>query len=126
MTAPGSWQPNLPLWMLRLALSGGALRMYLALRKYADHETGECWPSYDEIISLTGLNVATIRRAMKELAAEQGCLRLEQAGGRRANEPRTPAIALVGGTGEYLGAHGEVFVYAGPRRTRLTFLLLPR
>jgi hypothetical protein len=38
----------------------------------------------------------------------------------------TPAIAVVGGTGKYLGAHGEVFIHSGPHRTRLTFLLLPR
>ena len=38
----------------------------------------------------------------------------------------TPALAIVGGTGEYLGAHGEVFIHPGPHRTRLTFLLLPR
>jgi hypothetical protein len=38
----------------------------------------------------------------------------------------TPAIAVVGGTGQYLGAHGEVFIHSGPHRTRLTFLLLPR
>ncbi|MEP6641358.1 MAG: hypothetical protein ABJB93_05550 [Gaiellales bacterium] len=38
----------------------------------------------------------------------------------------TPAVAIVGGTGKYLGAHGEVFIHSGPHRTRLTFLLLPR
>jgi hypothetical protein len=38
----------------------------------------------------------------------------------------TPALAVVGGTGKYLGAHGEVFIHPGPHRTRLTFLLLPR
>ena len=38
----------------------------------------------------------------------------------------TPALAIIGGTGKYLAAHGEVFVHAGPHRTRLTFLLLPR
>jgi hypothetical protein len=38
----------------------------------------------------------------------------------------TPALAIVGGTGKYLGAHGEVFIHPGPHRTRLTFLLLPR
>jgi hypothetical protein len=38
----------------------------------------------------------------------------------------TPALAIVGGTGKYLGARGEVFIHSGPHRTRLTFLLLPR
>jgi hypothetical protein len=38
----------------------------------------------------------------------------------------TPALAIAGGTGKYLGAHGELFVHTGPHRTRLTFLLLPR
>jgi hypothetical protein len=38
----------------------------------------------------------------------------------------TPALAIVGGTGKYLGAHGEVFIHSGPHRTRLTFLVLPR
>jgi hypothetical protein len=38
----------------------------------------------------------------------------------------TPALAVVGGTGKYLGARGEVFAHTGPHRTRLTFLLLPR
>ena len=38
----------------------------------------------------------------------------------------TPALAIAGGTGKYLGAHGEIFVHTGPHRTRLTFLLLPR
>lgn len=37
----------------------------------------------------------------------------------------TPALAIVGGTGKYVGAHGEVFIHTGPHRTRLTFLLLP-
>jgi hypothetical protein len=41
------------------------------------------------------------------------------------NQARTPALAIVGGTGKYLHARGgEVFVHAGPHRTRLTFLLL--
>ncbi|MGH3426788.1 MAG: hypothetical protein ACRDQZ_04365 [Mycobacteriales bacterium] len=38
----------------------------------------------------------------------------------------TPALAIVGGTGKYVGARGEVFIHSGPRRTRLTFILLPR
>ncbi len=38
----------------------------------------------------------------------------------------TPALAIIGGTGKYLGAHGEVFVHTGPHRSRLTFLLLSR
>jgi hypothetical protein len=38
----------------------------------------------------------------------------------------TPTLAIAGGTGKYLGAHGELFVHPGPHRTRLTFLLLPR
>ena len=38
----------------------------------------------------------------------------------------TPALPVVGGTGRYVGARGEVFVHSGPHRSRLTFLLLPR
>jgi hypothetical protein len=40
------------------------------------------------------------------------------------NQAKTPALAITGGTGRYLHAHGgEVFVHPGPHRTRLTFLL---
>lgn len=47
------------------------------------------------------------------------------AGATRLNTA-TPALAISGGTGKYLGAQGELFVHTGPHRTRLTFLLLPR
>jgi hypothetical protein len=46
-------------------------------------------------------------------------------GASRFNRP-TPALAIAGGTGKYLGAHGELFVHNGPHQTRLTFVLLPR
>lgn len=48
-------------------LSGSAVRVYLALRIFADGKTGECWPSAKRIGELTGLSRWQIYRAVDEL-----------------------------------------------------------
>jgi hypothetical protein len=71
----------------------------------------------------TGLGPTSGGRIQLTVTALLAGGQISSVGVIRAREPRTPAIAIVGGTGKYLGATGEVFVHPGPHRTRLTFLL---
>lgn len=74
---------------------------------------------------VTGLGPNTGGRLQLTFTALLAGGQISGTGATRFNTA-TPALAIVGGTGKYLGAHGEVFIHAGPHRTRLTFLLLPR
>lgn len=74
---------------------------------------------------VTGLGPNTGGRIQLTFTALLAGGQISGVGATRFNSG-TPALAIAGGTGKYLGAHGEVFVHAGPHRTRLTFLLLPR
>jgi hypothetical protein len=75
--------------------------------------------------SITGLGANTGGRLQITFTALLAGGQISGIGGARLNRA-TPALAISGGTGAYLGAHGEVFIHNGPHRTRLTFLLLPR
>lgn len=74
---------------------------------------------------VTGLGPDTGGRLQLSFTALLAGGQISGIGATRFNTA-TPALAIVGGTGKYLGAHGEVFIHSGPHRTRLTFLLLPR
>jgi hypothetical protein len=74
----------------------------------------------------TGLGPISGARVQLGVTALLAGGQISAAGVIRANQPKTPAIAIVGGTGKYVAVHGEIFVHSGPHRTRLTFLLLPR
>lgn len=75
--------------------------------------------------TFTGLGANTGGRLQVSFTALLAGGQISGIGGVRINRA-TPALAIAGGTGAYLGAHGEVFIHNGPHRTRLTFLLLPR
>jgi hypothetical protein len=75
--------------------------------------------------TVTGLGPDTGGRIQLTFTAMLAGGQISGTGTTRFNKA-TPALAIVGGTGRYLGAHGEVFIHSGPHRTRLTFLLLAR
>lgn len=75
--------------------------------------------------AVTGMGPVTGGRFQITFTALLGGGQISGIGVTRFNRP-TPALAIIGGTGKYLGARGEVFVHNGPHRTRLTFVLLPR
>ena len=75
--------------------------------------------------AVTGIGPVTGGRLQITFTALLGGGQISGVGVARFNRP-TPALAIAGGTGKYVGAHGELFVHNGPHRTRLTFVLLPR
>lgn len=59
-----------PEWVLTLPISDKALRLYALLSvRWADRDTGECWPSRRTIADALGCSVDTVTRATAELEA---------------------------------------------------------
>lgn len=56
-----------PEWVLSLPVSSNAIRVYCCLRRFADNQTGECFPSRKTLAMRARLSVSTLDRAMKEL-----------------------------------------------------------
>lgn len=57
----------IPEWVLNLPISANAIRTYCCLRRYADNQTGECFPSRKTVAMRARLSVSTLDRAIKEL-----------------------------------------------------------
>ena len=73
-----------PHWVLfHPELSALAVRLYLALRKYADAK-GDCFPSRKKLADLLGVGVPTLDRARKQLVSA-GAIEIRQ---RRASDDR--------------------------------------
>lgn len=73
-----------PHWILfHPELSALAVRLYLALRKYADAK-GDCFPSRKKLADLLGVGVPTLDRARKQLVSA-GAIEIRQ---RRAPDDR--------------------------------------
>jgi hypothetical protein len=97
----------------------------LALEGQLVSRSGTSAGSLEVRETVTGLGPGTGGRLQLTFSAMLAGGQISGIGVTRFNSA-TPALAVVGGTGKYLGAHGEVFIHSGPHRTRLTFLLLPR
>jgi DNA-binding transcriptional MocR family regulator len=63
----------IPEWVLDLPISASSVRVYCCLRRYADNKTGQCWPSRRTLAMRAQCSIATLDRAVKELA-EYGAL----------------------------------------------------
>lgn len=63
----------IPEWVLDLPIGANSVRVYCCLRRYADNKTGQCWPSRRTLAMRARCSIATLDRAIKELA-EYGAL----------------------------------------------------
>ena len=63
----------IPEWVLDLPIGASSVRVYCCLRRYADNKTGQCWPSRRTLAMRARCSIATLDRAIKELA-EYGAL----------------------------------------------------
>lgn len=58
-----------PEWVLNLPISDRAVRLYGVLSRFADNETGECWPSRQTLWTRLGCSERSLDAAVKELQA---------------------------------------------------------
>jgi len=65
----------IPEWVLDLPIGASSVRVYCCLRRYADNKTGQCWPSRRTLAMRAQCSIATLDRAVKELA-EHGALHI--------------------------------------------------
>ena len=63
----------IPEWVLALPVSSNAIRTYACLRRFADNNTGECFPSRKLLAMKSRLSVSTLDRAIAELV-EHGAI----------------------------------------------------
>lgn len=105
-----------PEWVLNLPVSSNAIRVYCVLRRFADNQTGECFPSRKTVAMKSRLSVSTLDRAIKELV-DNGAItvnpRKNQHGdwssnlyvvravprGREVSSPARTPLSAGGGTG---------------------------
>lgn len=90
-----------PLWLIEATASNPrALQVWVYLNaKYADRETGACWPGRKTIAEALGISVDTLDRALASLA-EAGALdirgRVKESGDRTSNVYRIVTVAPEG------------------------------
>lgn len=65
-----------PEWVLDLPISSNAIRVYCMLRRYADYQTGQCYPSRKLLAMRCRVSVSTLDRALTELD-ENGAITIE-------------------------------------------------
>lgn len=57
-----------PLWLVGAlkgnGSAGSALMVYVSLGRWADYDTGECWPSHSTIAEMIGASRATVQRSL--------------------------------------------------------------
>ena len=56
-----------PEWVIDLPISAQAVRLYALLNRYADKESGECFPSIKTLSKRMHTSVSTVKRALAEL-----------------------------------------------------------
>jgi hypothetical protein len=56
-----------------------SLGIWLAIKKHADYNTGECWPGLRRISTLTGLSIDTVRKGI-DILIDAKLLRIIEAG----------------------------------------------
>lgn len=57
----------IPEWVLYSSISANAIRLYCVLARYADKNSGDCFPSRSTITEVSGLSPRNISAAVKEL-----------------------------------------------------------
>lgn len=92
----GLWFPffhvliDLGIWK---SLSKKATKLYPVICKFADFETGECYPSLRTLARLSGLGLTRIREAVDELV-EKGLLTCEKGDRQRSNRYRVIQLGV--------------------------------
>ena len=76
-TLVGTPYACIPLWVLTADISSAARVLYAGLNSFATGVSGSCFPTRRAISARTGLSVATIGRALRELK-EIGAVRVEE------------------------------------------------
>jgi hypothetical protein len=61
-----------------------ALGLWLAIKKHADYNTGECWPGQRKLVELTGLSSKTVVTGIKTLVDARLLRVVEEGGGKRS------------------------------------------
>ena len=69
----------IPEWVLALAVSSNAIRVYCCLRRFADNSTGECFPSRKLLAMRARVSISTLDRSIKELS-DAGAISIRQIG----------------------------------------------
>lgn len=59
----------LPEWVLSAPVSDRAVRLYAWLSRYADNQSGECWPSRKRLADQLGCSLSSLDRAKDELVS---------------------------------------------------------
>lgn len=75
---------RLPHWLLARGVSGNALRLYAALGKYADRNTGKAWPSRATLMADLNASKNAVKKWTDELV-DLGALHVDER--RRDNGP---------------------------------------
>ena len=94
--ASGLWFPffhvliDLGIWK---ALSKKATKLYPVICKFADFETGECYPSLRTLSKLSGMGLTRIREAVDELV-EKGLLTCEKGDSQRSNRYKVVRLGV--------------------------------
>jgi len=92
----GLWFPffhiliDLGIWR---ALSKKATKLYPVICKFADFETGECFPSLRTLSKLSGISLTRIREAVDELV-DKGLLTCEKGDSQRSNRYRVVRLGV--------------------------------
>lgn len=58
-------------------LTSAEFKVFAVLRKFANHRTGEAWPSVSTICKITGLTDPTVRKSLKSME-EKGCISVKR------------------------------------------------
>lgn len=77
-------------------VDANAVAVYVVLCDYAHRKTGRCWPSNPELVEVTLLSLATVKRALKQLEDVGALERV----GRQARRMRVVPIESLQLTGE--------------------------
>jgi len=86
---------RVPIELVRL-VDANAVAVYVALCDYAHRKTGRCWPSNPELVDVTLLSLATVKRALSQLE-NVGAIERE---GRRSRKMHVVPLDRLRLTGE--------------------------
>lgn len=81
---------RVPIELVQL-VDANAVVVYVALCDYAHRTTGRCWPSNPELVDVTLLSLATVKRALAQLEA---CGAIERVGRQQRRMRVVPLDAL--------------------------------
>ena len=106
----------MPEWVIELAISHTAFRLYAVLARYADNVTHQAFPSLETLASRLGCGEKTVRRAIEDLVAH-GAIK-KHARGRYQSSLYTimttpPKGSKVSGEGSDMSGEGSKMSHEG-------------